>query len=244
MGRLMKIEWQKYRGSHIVALLLVPIILTILISFMNGFSTTEPLQWDILMMGQNMIKIIYMPVFLASLASIAVQLENRHDMWKVLQTSGVSMKKLYAVKYLLIAGLYSLGQIAEWLVLIGLSRFKGVTQAIPWERFGLALLSQFVISLAILTLHYWLSYRFSNALVSLSISLIGSLAGLITIFISQMLMWVIPYSWYGFLMLVDSQKVNGEWVRTLRTLNPALIVVSVLCTVLFYQLGKRVKGGR
>lgn len=249
MLKLFKIESQKYRGLPIFRLLFVSLVISILFSCIQIFDhkTVADLAslaklygvWD----AVAMVKIIVQPVILASLVSMAVQLENRHKMWKVLTSSGVDYKSIYAVKFCYIYGAYALMQILEFLTVATLIKMKGYTVSIPIGRMVLYGLTMLAISGSIMLIHYLLSLKWANQLISLSVAVLASLMSVIMIFISKATMYVIPYTWYAFLMASQLEKVGNKFIYHIAAFDYYPLIASVILGLVLYQVGKRVKIG-
>lgn len=126
-----------------------------------------------------MFQVLLLPIFLASLVSISVQLENRHQMWKILQVSGVSMSQIVGQKVRYIWRSYVLAQVVEWGLVLLLVVSKDWLHHVPWERLDWYGMSVFAVSFTILMGHVFLSLRWSNQLVSLAVAIVGSLVSLI-----------------------------------------------------------------
>lgn len=93
--KLYQIERRKYRRQGMGILLTVFIGLQVLIAGVQLFQKGSIVISDSVRVlrvfdGLAVFSIILLPIFLASLVSISVQLENRHQMWKVLQATGIS----------------------------------------------------------------------------------------------------------------------------------------------------------
>lgn len=249
MWKTLQIEAKKYRGLPIFRLLGLSIVGTILVALMSVFSIksseelADPISIHLVMSSMAFIKVIILPVILASLASMAVQLENRHKMWNVLRSSGVSYASIYRVKFVYLYSCYLLSQLLEWIIITVILKQRGFTGLVSLSDITLYGLSILGISGFILLGHYLLSLRWNNQLLSLSVAILGSLMGIIILLISKEMMKWIPYSWYGFLMTVDYVKVGDQFVKTLRAVELYPLMASVILGLFFYHIGKRMEVG-
>lgn len=249
MLRLFKIETKKYRGLPVFRLLFVAVVMSLIFSCIQIFDAKNPA--DLADMAKlysvfdsvDIIKIIVQPIILASLASLAVQVENRHKMWKVLTSSGVAYKSIYSVKFFYIYGAYLIMQVLEWLLTFALIKWRGYTVSLPMGRMLLYGLSVLGISAVIMLIHYILSLRFANQLISLSVAVLSSLVSIILIFISKAVMYVVPYSWYAFLMSTKPERVGDTFVYHVTAFNYYPLIASFVVALVLYQLGKHVKIG-
>ncbi|MGT2908125.1 ABC transporter permease [Streptococcus dentiloxodontae] len=249
MLKLFKIEARKYRGLPVFRLLFVSLVISLFFASLQIFDHKNAADlanrvifyqvWD----AVAMIKVIVQPVILASLVSMAVQLENRHKMWKILTSSGVNYKSIYAVKFCYIYGAYALMQIIEFLTIAVLIKMKGYTASIPIGRMVLYYLTLLAISGVIMLIHYLLSLKWANQLISLSVAVLASLMSVIMIFISKVVMYIIPYTWYAFLMASQPERVGDKYIYHIMAFQPYPLIASIILGFVLYQVGKRVKIG-
>lgn len=249
MKKLFQIEMRKYRGLPIIHLLSLSIIINVAICALIIFRVKGADQLGgIIKLYQvfdnnAVFKIVTAPVILASLASMAVQLENRHKMWKVLQNSGVDYYSVYTVKFIYIYLCYLASQIIEWGIILFLVNIHGFTVRISLGRMGLFAISMALVSAVVLLLHYILSLKWTNQLISLSIALVGSLIGIIVLLVSRTFVHIWIYSWYGLLISVDMERVGSEFIGRLKDFYAYPLIASLILGVIFFQLGKHVKVG-
>lgn len=249
MLKLFKIETKKYRGLPVFRLLFVALAMSIFFSCIQIFNAKSAA--DLTNIGKfyqifdsaAMVKIIVQPIILASLVSLSVQVENRHQMWKVLTSSGVDYKSIYAVKFFYIYSAYLVMQVLEWLLTLALVKWRGYTVSLPIGRLVLYGLSILGISAVIMLIHYLLSLRWANQLISLSVAVLASLVSIILIFISKAVMYVVPYSWYALLMATEPERVGDTFVYHVTAFNYFPLIASLIVALVLYQLGKRVKIG-
>lgn len=245
MKKLFQIEMRKYRSLPIIHLLSLSIIINVAICALIIFRVkgAEHIIKLYQVFDNNAVfKIVTAPVILASLASMAVQLENRHKMWKVLQSSGVDYYSVYAVKFICaIWHLKSLnGELScFWLTFIVLqSEFLldvwGFLLFLwPWYR---QLCCSCIIFYPILSL------KWTNQLISLSIALVGSLTGIIVLLVSRTFVHVWIYSWYGFLISVDMERVGSEFIGRLKDFYAYPLIASPYSWSHFLPIRKTCKG--
>lgn len=222
--KLYQIERRKYRRQGLGILLAVFIGLQVLIAGVqlfqkSGLSVSDSVRVLRVFDGLAVFSVILLPIFLASLVSISVQLENRHQMWKVLQATGVSFPAIFCRKIIYVFGRYLLAQLVTWGIVLGMVCLSGLGQALDWGRLTWYGGSFLVVSLAIVELHFYLSLRVANQLISLALALLGSLVSVILVFLPFPLMWAIPYAWYGYLMSLLPEKMGDSFTFQIREVN-------------------------
>lgn len=222
--KLYQIERRKYRRQGMGILLAVFIGLQVLIAgvqlFQKGnLAVSDSVRVLRVFDGLAVFSVILLPIFLASLVSISVQLENRHQMWKVLQATGISFQAILGRKITYVFGRYVVAQLVTWGVIIGMICLSGLGQALDWGRVAWYGASFLVVSLAIVELHVFLSLRVTNQLISLAVALLGSLVSVILVFLPFPLMWASPYAWYGYLMSLIPEKMSDSFTFQIREVN-------------------------
>lgn len=247
MWSMMKIEMKKYRGVPLFRVLSLAVVLTLLVCVMPLFrdskGMSDVLKFYTVLDSAAFFNVILLPTILAGLASMGVQLEARHNMWKVLVSRGVQYKRLYGVKFFYLYACYLIAQLVEWGLLILLLTWRGLAGYIPWDKCLFYGASVLVISGFILLIHYLLSLKWSNQLISLSVAIFGSLMGIIITLISKSAMRFVPYSWYGFLMSLRFEKIGDHFVRHVGDMSYFPLIAALFLGTVLYQLGKRMKVG-
>ncbi|MBY5033712.1 ABC transporter permease [Streptococcus gallolyticus] len=246
--KLSQIEKSKYKGKHLFLLLALFAFLEFLLCGVQLFSRqgnqVAPEQAILLTVdAASLYHVILLPIFLASLASMSIQLENRHQMWKILQVTGLRFSTIIATKFAYIFGKVCLLQISNALLFGLLLHVKGLLEDMPWERFIGVQLGTLLVSMAVLMMHFFFSLYFSNQLISLSIALIGSLVSIILLFIPAGLYHFSPYSWYGLLMNLNPNRVGGHFVYQLREVSLYPYLASLALLVVFAMLIVKGKKG-
>ena len=176
------------------------------------------------------IKIIVEPIFLAAVAGRSVEIESDRDMWKMIRTAGIDLDKVYATKFCYSLSKVAVYQAVEWAALLVLISVW-VPGPLPWGRIVFSYAGQFCVSFLLLAVHYVLALRRGEARTSAAVALVGTLAGLIFLFLPDVFSLVNPYSWYGRLMQVGYDYTGGEPVRYLMALSYGIPIVAVLLGV-------------
>lgn len=126
-------------------------------------------------------------------------------------------------------------QLVTWGVIIEMIILSGLAQAVDWGRVAWYGTSFLVVSLAIVELHFYLSLRVANQLISLAVALLGSLVSVILVFLPFPLMWASPYAWYGYLMSLLPEKMGDSFTFQIREVNWLALGLG-LCLAIFLHL--------
>lgn len=244
---LFNLEKKKYKGIKLSLIFLIFLIISIGVIGTTLFSKDFQMtmnstghSWDSIFDGYFIFKVILNPILLALLASKSVELENQGNMWKFLKTCGVDLKEIFIIKLKYIFSLYFLYQLIEWVVIIGIARLIGLKESLPIYKFLIKFFSQLSISFLIMVFHYLLALRFENQLITISVSLIGTLIGIMTLYISKFISYIVPYSMYGLLTGLQSTVESPGVFKTISLpLNYLPLIIATILGLLLYTLGKK-----
>ncbi len=244
--KLYKIEKAKFNKKRFFILSLIYLFITlaiVLIQFRSASSKEDILAYYSAYEASIFMKNILSPIFLASLISNAVQVENNHNMWKVIRGIGFSLKDFYLVKFMYVFGKVILLYIFEWILIYGVCRVIGVNAIFPLHDVLIKLIACISISFCIMSFQYLISLKYNNQLIALSSALIGSLFGIVCILVSRVLMHINIYSWFGFLLQIKLENINGEFVRNIIGIYHYPIYMSVLVSIIIFVFINKIKVG-
>ena len=249
MYKYFLLERRKFKGSFLFWFFTFAFIATLGFLSLNMLSGKfsqgggeNPMAWLQILDQYFFTRLILYPILIAAVIGQAVSIENDNNMWKVLYSSGLDFKKIYRVKFFNIYLKFFLFQCLEWIAFILYAKAVGVTAAIPIGRFVLYFSTQLSITFALLSIHYLLSLKWSNQLISTSISIIGSLLGIIFVFLPKEISFINPYTWYGTLMSIRYIPKNGEWLQSVWPLNYTSIFLGLVLGLSVFLFGAKIKG--
>jgi ABC-type transport system involved in multi-copper enzyme maturation permease subunit len=170
--------------------------------------------WMFFLYKLPLLNSIMMPVIAAVVASRLCDIEHKGQTLKLLNTV-MPAGRLFAAKFIC-GALYLLAavllQIAVMVVTGCAAGFEGNP---PLGKLLLYLLFTMAATLTILLLQQVLSLLFANQMISLSVGLVGGLAGLFTMFFPQGLERFLLWGYYGVLMLVGMDWDAGTRIMDL-----------------------------
>lgn len=209
----MKAFLLEFRKTHrkkiwlIVILLLVTQLAWALWAFRNMSASDINQGWLISLYQFPMLNAIIMPIIAAVIASRLCDIEHKGNTLKLLKTL-IPSGRLFDMKFLSGAFYMLITVVLQAAIIIVNGLIKGFEGGIPFKLIGYYLLSTFVVNLTILLLQQVLSLLFANQMISFTIGLIGSFAGLFLMFFPLNLQRLIPWGYYGVLM-----SVGLDWNR-------------------------------
>ena len=243
---LLKLEVLKDRGTKgILATLLVTLVsigfmsVTFFSSDFRSTMDTSEFAWPKLLDNILLMKVIIMPVFIASIAGRSVEIEDAHNMWNLIKSSGVSLQKLYFTKFLYCALKLFIFQIIDWIITLSFIHLGGMTQQAPLLLISTTFVSQLAISYMLLAIHYVLSLKWSNQLISTAISIIGALSGIIFLLLGSEFSSFNPYSWMGHLMTIGTEKTADGWNMYFIDQDPKIFILSLIIGTLILIVGSK-----
>ncbi|WP_101773965.1 ABC transporter permease [Peptostreptococcus faecalis] len=245
-NNLFYLEKRKYKHSFlpllIVAFLFIDLCLLGANFFNSSFQSTmnnTGYSWMKIMDSLFIFKCVSNPIFLAVLSSKSIDLENQGNMWQYLKTCNVEFKDIYKYKFIYIFRLYFLYQILEWVMMIGTAKVIGLEESFPIFRMVVYFSSQLAISFMIMTIHYNLAIKYKNQLITISISLLGSIAGVISMLLPRFISYLVPYSWYAQLLSISYKFVDKDnFIVSINNLNYFPMLISIFIGVSLYKYGQ------
>lgn len=137
--------------------------------------------------GFNGIHFTFLPLLIVLLIALLFNIEHKSNTWKHIFVLPVSKSKIFLSKYLLLMGLVLLfyGLMLVFLLSGGLalSLWKGEFNFLEYPpsymyarvQSGIAayLVKSFIATLAIVAIHFWLSFRLKNLFLNIGIALAG-----------------------------------------------------------------------
>lgn len=244
---LMKIEKRKYKNSREFLIFLLLCIITIgIISinlFSNSFKTTmnnSHHSWYKLFDSYFFIKTILSPIFITSVVGKAIEIENNNNMWKIIKSSGVKFNKIYYTKFIYCLIKIFVYQLLEWILVISYIKFFGLRTSFPLQRMLFSFLTQFCVSFLLCSIHYVISLKWSNQLISVSIAIIGSLLGILSLLLPDIFSLLNPYSWYGRLIVLGYDMTTKN--TYIMEFEYKFLFLSLIIGILINLIGPRLKG--
>ncbi|MBG9979581.1 hypothetical protein HZY91_02390 [Facklamia sp. DSM 111018] len=197
--------------------------------------------WFSLMDAFAFFQLILAPLVIASLYTLCVQVENKHNMWKIIKSSGIDLNRVFHIKFWFIQKKLIALYLLQLLTLIIVGKSLGIQLPIPWLDLGFYALSLIGINFALSAVHYYLALRFENPMLGMAIAVFGALSGIGFSLISKMLTYFVPYSWYSFLIRIQHNFVDGKLTQHLISPNIYPLLASIILGIIFYQLGQKVE---
>jgi hypothetical protein len=157
--------------------------------------------WQYCLYQFPLLNSIMMPVIAAVVASRLCDVEHKGQTLRLLETV-MPAGRLFDVKFLCGAGYILAAALLQVLVMLITGLAAGFPGEVPADMLGFYLLFTTAVSLTILLFQQVLSLLFTNQMVPLSVGLVGSFAGLFSMFFPEGFQKFLLWSYYGVLMFV------------------------------------------
>lgn len=239
--KALSMEFYKMRnkGLGLVVIALTAIQLLWALWAMRYMNADELAQgWMSFMYSFAQINCIFMPIFIAVIASRLSDVEHKGNYLKLMETF-LSQKSIFNSKFLCGSVYIFIAVILQIILIISLGNFKGITQQLPISRFIYYFFTTLIISLTLFLIQLVLSLLFENQMIAFITAITGTFLGLYSLFFESMSKYVI-WGYYGVLSLVrmnwnkDSRIVDFYWVNV--PVNQVLILGMFF--ILLYIAGK------
>jgi hypothetical protein len=241
--KALAMEFQKIKRKGIfttVAVLLGVQCLWGLYSFGNRNGEKLAQGWYQCLYHFPILNAIMMPIIIAVLASRLCDVEHKGQTFKLLETI-IPAETLFHAKYM--CGVIQVVAIAvlQVLMILSFGVIMGFGGPIPWDKILFYLISTIGVHVTILLLQQVLSLHFSNQMVPLTIGLIGSLAGLFSMFLPKGIGKLLIWGYYGVMMRVglnwdESTRISDFYYVPIDWLGVFLLVGMFLA---IYIYGRR-----
>ncbi|WP_077609541.1 ABC transporter permease [Clostridium sp. Marseille-P2415] len=207
------IEFQKIRGRKIwlaAAALLGAQCLWGLWAFRNMDAHELSQGWERCLYHFPVLNAVMMPVIIAVIASRLCDVEHKGHTFKLLHTV-MPAGKLFDAKF--ICGALHMIAVGffQVIVIIIFGNVKGFGEVLPVDKLFYHLLFTTAINLTLLVLQQVLSLLFANQMLPFTVGLIGSFAGLFSMFFPKGIQKCLLWGYYGILI-----QVGMNWDRDTR----------------------------
>lgn len=240
--RALKIEFYKTRHLKIwvvVAALIVVQLLWVLWSFRKMDATELAQGWMRFLYQLPLLNAIMMPIIAAVTASRLCDVEHKGKTLKLLHTF-LPAGKLFDAKFLCGAIYMLSASLLQLFIVVIFGMLKGFSGSFPIIYLGYYLLFVTSVSLTLFLIQQIISLLFLNQMVALTVGLLGGLFGLFSMFFPLWLQQLMPWGYYGVLMMV---QMNWDSVAEASTLQwlPAnwsgfVMLLAIFC--IFYFIGR------
>lgn len=205
----------------------------------KNFNNPDAMPWGLLMLTYTFIAAMTSPILTAVLASRQTDIEHSGAGWTLASTAGyppgiLCRAKLIALSVVLVPAL-----IAQTLLVVGIGIFAGIrvpVEPAPWIRYTILL---FLVDVAFLALHIWLSAVLDNQLVCVGIGMLGAFLAGFMLLTSVSAARLVPWGYYAMISLVGQQERRPvhldppyEWIAGF------LILMGIVFTVVTRRLDR------
>lgn len=244
MIALWKAEYQKTRGRHLFLFVSAMSVMALVCALGGNLSEDAIAKgWYMLLCQMPFINVLMLPVVAMLLSFRLGDLEHKNGMLK--QLCCVTEKgKLFDAKLLYGFGLISAGILIQWCGIIadGLFRhhFGG---SFLWREYMLLLLFTIAPTAAVYVLQYAVVMCCAKPAVPYAVGIIGEFVGVLSLFLPyQWLSYVIPWGYYGALIMVRSDYDRETRISTYyyREINWAGFAAVMIMAVVVYLVGRKI----
>lgn len=245
-----KIEMAKYNKFKMLIFYLFVLMASIsfvAVTINNQIAVTDTnkifIQWYKIFDSYFFSRVILYPIIISSLASRVISVENENNMWNIICASGIKLELIHKIKFMYVFEQLLILQVLEWACIFIISLSVGISGQIPYYRLFVYFFSQLAISTFLMALHYILSLKWKNQLISVSAAILGSLTGLICVFLPKIFSVINPYSWYSNLLSVNFVRSGDKFIENLRDINYMIIFLALICSIIAYKLIFKIERG-
>ncbi len=251
MMQLLKCEYLKTRGRFVFTVTLALTAICFACSVYgdyDGHSGPFMLEngWLMMLYQLPMMAGIFFPLISAVTASRICDIEHKGQTLKQLLCA-VSPLRLYLAKFLWGFGIITVCIILWWTGLIMFGHFIGFGGQFPLKLWLLFLLFTLVPTWTVYTIQLALSMIFKNQAAAFFTGVIGTFAGLFSMFLPQLplLRRLLPWGWYGALQFVGlfgwtkETRYDAAYLDIME-IDWVFFAAAVIASILIYIIGSRI----
>ncbi len=209
--------WLCLIGSAVIPLIF---FLTYILKPERNYARMEHMPWEVhFSQGWQGFNAFLLPMFVILVCSLIPQIEYKNNAWKQVFSSPQTIGNIFFSKYLtIILMILFLFLMFNIFMILGAvipnlaySKFTFLSKPIDWTYLFRLNVKTFVSLLAIISFQYWLSLRFRNFIVPISIGLGLLVAALIIIQFRWEHIYKVPYAFPMLtVMQIDTNGVKGS----------------------------------
>lgn len=214
--KTLSLEFYKIRRRYIwwvIAALLAVQVLWALWAYQRMDARELQQGWRFCLYQLPLLNSIMMPLIVAILASRTCDIEHKGQAFRLLATI-IPAGRLFDAKFLCGSIHLAALSLLQILFIVAAGSISGFSSEIPWEMFGWYLFFTNSLNMTIFALQQSLSLLYSNQMIALSVGLLGSFAGLFSMFFPPIVARLILWGYYGVLMFV-----RMDWHPDIRIAN-------------------------
>ncbi|KGG79992.1 ABC transporter permease [Caloranaerobacter azorensis H53214] len=180
---------------------------------------------------------LFLPIICAIVSSRICDMENKGNTWKLLISSNLNRKFIYAAKYICSGTLLLYGVVLQAFAITIFTITKSSTVIIPLSLIMRFIGSTMLASMVILALQQWITLAIKNQAFALCFGMIGGFLGIVSDFFPETVRRMVIWSYYTGLCPVKYYFTNGslEFIQQ----NPGLGMLTAvfLLIIIFYIAG-------
>lgn len=138
---------------------------------------------------------LFMPVMSAVLIARITEVEHAGDTWKMLRGAGESAGTLWDAKFFIVYSLMELTTILVYAAVFSLAKMQ-IGGSFPWVPIAKNMVFISLVNFIVLLLFASVSFFYKNQIITLSLGLLGGLAGLMSSLLPKIFTYIIPTGYY------------------------------------------------
>ncbi|RRD96179.1 hypothetical protein EII17_01370 [Clostridiales bacterium COT073_COT-073] len=190
--------------------------------------------WESVVMFILTLKALIFPILIAVIVSRLNDMEHKGNTWKLLQSMGQGKERIWHAKFMAAFLLISIFQVLEAIYVLGFGNYLGIRTEVPVAMFFKYFVGATVINMALILVQQWLSMRFENQVIAMSVGMLGGFSGIISAFlpafVRNLLIW-------GYYINLTPAAFDATGVIQRREIGIWSIVIALIAAALIYAVG-------
>lgn len=239
--KTLSLEFFKLRRKKIFLMITLFLSLEILWTFMSvsisiSRNPNSPVLESILTTVASM-NGLFLPIICAIISSRICDMENKGNTWKLLISTNMTRRSIYASKYLCSCILLLYGILLQAFSITIFSITKSSTIVLPISLIIRFIGGTMLTSMIILGLQQWITLAVKNQAFALCFGMIGGFLGMVANFFPETVRRIIIWSYYTELSPVKYNFTNESIEFINQNPRIGMITITFLLIVIFYIVG-------
>ncbi|MDQ0177226.1 ABC transporter permease [Bacillus chungangensis] len=241
LWKTVSLEFFKLRRKWIFVMVTLFLSVEILWTFMSLHisMSRNPDQagWEAILSTIASMNGLFLPIIAAIVVSRICDMEHKGDTWKLLITSSVKIKDLYASKYISACIVMFYVIILQLISIVGFGIFNKFTGAVPHLLLLQFSVGTMLANMAVLALQQWLSLAIKNQAFALCLGMVGGFIGMTAPFFPTVASSLFTWSYYSILSPVTSHFTDYSMEFVTQQLSLGKAAAIFLMGMIFYIAG-------
>lgn len=235
------LEFFKLRRKWIFAMitffLSAEIVWTLMATRKYMTGNPDHANWEMIIIMLTSLNALFLPIISAVVVSRICDMEHKGDTWKLLRSASVSIRQVYASKYIC-ASVLMLGAVClQILAIIAIGLMNKLVDPIPLSMILSFGFGTILTNMAVIAMQQWVSLCYKNQAFSLCLGMVGGFIGMTADFFPSIISRFFVWSYYSGLSPIKLNNTSNIIEPITQSLDLGLLTAITVLAAIFYMAG-------